>query len=72
MKVTYFEEVESRTALNRDMFCPNCGSHGYTIHHQLDPVTSNCWWIECEDCGYESEPTPDRKITIARWKLPLC
>ena len=72
MKVTYVEEVESKTALDRDKYCPNCGSHGYIIHHQLEPETSNCWWIECEDCGYESEPAPTRKLTIARWKLPLC
>ena len=41
---------------------------GYRIHHQLQPEIPNCWWIECENCGHESFPSPTRDIAIARWK----
>lgn len=72
MKVTFLEELESRVAFGRKMFCPNCGAHGYIIHHQLEPETSNAWWIECEECGAEGFPSPSREIAIARWKQLKC
>ena len=67
MKVTFIEELEHRTALNRNMYCGKCGSHSYCIHHQLQPDPQE-WWIECEDCGFESYPSPTRVIAIGRWK----
>lgn len=68
MKVTYLEELESRTALSRKMYCPKCGSHCYCIHHQLRPHELEEWWIECEECKYEGAGAPSREIAIARWK----
>ena len=68
MKVTYIEELEYKTALDRNKYCPNCGSHMYIIHHQLKPETSSAWWLECESCGFESFASPSRDIAITRWK----
>ena len=68
MKVTYIEEVENRTALSRKMYCMKCGSHIYNIHHQLQPEVANCWWIECDECGHESESAPTKKLAIEKWK----
>ena len=68
MKITYTEEIETRTAFSRKMYCGKCGSHGYCIHHQLEPKEIDCWWVECEDCGHMSPQSPDRDIAIARWK----
>ena len=68
MKVTFVEELESRTAFSRKMYCPKCGSHCYRVHHQLEPETASAWWIECEDCGHEGLPGPTREIAIGRWK----
>lgn len=68
MKITYVEELETRVALSRKMYCPNCGSHIYTIHHQLQPEVSSSWWIECDKCHYEGLPGPTRAIGIGRWK----
>ena len=68
MKVTFMEELESRTAFSRKMYCPSCGSHMYIIHHQLSPETPDCWWVECEQCKYETFPSPTREVAIGRWK----
>lgn len=68
MKVTFVEEIESRTAYNRRMYCPHCGSHCYQIHHQLEPKEIENWWVECEECDWEGPGGPDRKIAIVRWK----
>lgn len=68
MKVTMMEEIEARKAWHAKMFCPQCDSFHYRIHHQLEPETSSAWWIECGECGYESYPSPSREIAILRWK----
>ena len=68
MRITFMEEVESRCAFSRKMYCPACGSHCYKIHHQLQPKTSDAWWIECEDCGALGLESPSRAIAIERWK----
>ena len=68
MKVTYVDELEYKTALDRNKYCPKCGSHMLIIHHQLEPVIRSPWWVECEQCGHESFPSPARDIAIARWK----
>ena len=67
MKVTYYEEIENRTAFSRKMYCPHCGSHIYNIVHQLMPEPHS-WWIRCDECGYESEERPAREIAIQDWK----
>lgn len=68
MKITYIEEIENRTAFSRKMYCPRCGSHIYNIHHQLQPETDRCWWIECDECGRESEGAITKKYAIEKWK----
>ena len=68
MKVTFLEEVENRTAFSRSMYCPKCGSHIYNIHHQLQPQTDRCWWIECDECGHEGGSDLSKKFAIAKWK----
>ena len=69
MKVTFMEEIEVRKAWREPMCCPVCGDFKYNVHHQLKPETSECWWIECPNCGHESQPAPARDIAIARWKV---
>ena len=68
MKVSFMEEIETRRAWFDSMYCSECGEGYYKIHHQLQPETSNCWWLECENCGHESESAPTRDMAIARWK----
>lgn len=70
MKVTTMEEIETHKAWSNRMTCPRCDEFIYKIHHQIIPETSNCWWVECFMCKYETEPAPDRKIAISRWKHP--
>lgn len=67
MKVTYLEEVESRTAFSRKMLCPCCGSHMYKVIHQIQPWP-DCWRIECEECGAETKESPTRATAKLRWK----
>ena len=68
MKVTFIEEIEAHKAWRYIMSCPLCNEFKYKIHHQLEPQTSSCWWLECENCGYTSYPSPSREIAITRWQ----
>ena len=68
MKKIVTEEVESKTAFNRDMYCANCGSHGYEIHHVLDDEDELYpWYIECESCGH-IQSSVSRDAVILFWK----
>lgn len=69
MKVTYIERIESRTAFNRNNYCPSCGGHGYEIVEQLKPLTRYPWRIRCEQCGCESYPALTREIAFIEWQL---
>lgn len=68
MKVTFVEEIEARRAWLGNMYCPQCTCGKYNVHHQLDPVTSECWWIACPECGHEGMAAPSREIAIQRWQ----
>lgn len=68
MKVTFVDELETRTAYSHKMYCSNCGNRYYYIIHQLEPEEIDCWWIKCIHCGYTSPQSPTRDIAIARWK----
>ena len=70
MKKIVTEEVESKTALNRDMYCANCGSHGYEIHHVLDDENKLLpyWYIECESCGHTGREALSRDMARFFWK----
>lgn len=68
MKVTYTEQIESRTALSRKMYCGQCGEHGYEIVEQLAPATSTPWTVRCPYCGYETPKFNQRKTAIDVWK----
>lgn len=65
MKVTFIEEIEARKAFTRRMTCPKCSGFKYSIHHQLQPQEN--WWFACDDCQYETIPTPEFKIAKERW-----
>ena len=67
MKVEFVDRIESRTALNRHMFCPKCGSHGYLVVEQLEPETDMPWQIRCEQCGYDGPEAPTRTTAIKAW-----
>ena len=67
MKMIVTEEIESKTALNRDMYCANCGSHGYEIHHIIEPRQRASWYITCEDCGHEVVGVGLANV-IGKWK----
>ena len=68
MKVTYIEEIKSCHAWRESMYCSKCNEGKYKIHHQLKPETSMCWWIECENCGYESTPALTKYLAITNWR----
>lgn len=69
MKKIVTEEIESKTALNRDMYCANCGSHGYEIHHILDDDEELFpWYIECESCGHTVR-SMSRDMVRLFWKF---
>lgn len=68
MKITFVEEIEARKAWRNSMCCPQCNEYKYKIHHQLKPETSLAWWLECDNCNYESEPMLTRGLAIERWK----
>ena len=37
--------------------CPKCGSDEYARwHHAGDMLVPECWWWNCDDCGYATEP----------------
>ena len=67
MKVTFVEEIEAHKAWTNSMICPKCGGFRYKIHHQIQPQPDQ-WWIECDVCGLEDEPTPTRDTSIIQWK----
>ena len=67
MKITYLEEIESRTAFSRKMYCSCCGSHMYKVVHQIQPYPDQ-WWVSCEECGKEGPMSPTREVAIERWK----
>lgn len=66
------EEIEAKKAWSNRMLCPQCNEFKYKIHHQLQPETSSSWWLECENCGFESYPSSSREIAIAHWKQARC
>lgn len=68
MKITFIDEIESHRAWLGTMYCPKCGEGKYSIHHQLDPLVSNCWWIECPICGHESPHMPSHQAAIDAWE----
>lgn len=67
MRMTFFEEIEIKKAWRECMTCPQCNEFKYKIHHQLQPRPEE-WWIECENCGYETNPSPTRETAIMHWK----
>lgn len=75
MKVTFMEEVESRTAFSRKMYC-RCGSHEYDIVRisKVDEIPMGyiddnvTWIVRCPQCGFEGPVSPTREVAIGRWK----
>ena len=67
MKIVITEEVWNRVAFSRKMYC-SCGSHSYSIRHQVEPKVINDWWIQCNECEKEGPHSPLKQIAIARWK----
>ncbi len=68
MKVTYLERVEDHTAINRKMYCGECGEHGYQIVEQLKPFTERRWSCRCPVCGNETLQHPTRKKAVKAWQ----
>lgn len=67
MKVTFIEEIEAHKAWTYKMCCPRCNEFKYRIHHKTQPQPDE-WWIECDNCNYETEPAPTRNLAIMYWK----
>ena len=41
----------------REAVCPRCGHEGLDrYHHAASFALPECWWDQCEDCGYQGEP----------------
>ncbi len=68
MKVTFMEEIEAKHAWRESMYCPKCDCGSYRIHEQLQPEVKDPWWIDCPNCGYESEHTYTRQGAIYNWQ----
>ena len=66
MKTTIYEMISRHGALDRRMFCSNCGSHMFNIHHEVMP--EDLYWIECDECHFESEPRATKKQAIKEWQ----
>jgi len=67
MKVTYIEELENKTALDRNKYCI-CGQHEYQIVKQLKPVTAIPWSIRCPYCSNETKQYSILDGAIREWK----
>lgn len=67
MKITMIEEIEAHKAWTYKMCCPRCNEFKYRIHHKVQPQPDE-WWIECDNCNYETDPTPTRDLAIMHWK----
>jgi predicted RNA-binding Zn-ribbon protein involved in translation (DUF1610 family) len=38
--------------------CPKCGSDDMSRrHHAGNMLAPECHWLECNECGYESDPS---------------
>ena len=68
MKVTFVEEIEAHRAWLGNMYCPACVCGKYNIHHQLNPETDHCWWIECPECGHMGTPQSTKQLAIMEWQ----
>lgn len=37
--------------------CTRCGSDDMSrVHHRANFALPECWWWNCDDCGYMTEP----------------
>ena len=68
MKVTFMEEIEAHRAWTEGMYCKVCDHGTYRIHHQLQPEE---WWVECDNCHYESKSAITREAAIKNWRKGL-
>ena len=68
MKKTFVDEIETRHAWLGVMYCPKCMFGKYEIHHQIEPATTNNWWLTCPVCGHECNHMQSRKWAIEEWQ----
>ena len=71
MNKVYTEIYQTKMALNRKKFCPQCGEHQYTIVEQIEPITPFPWSVRCRMCGYETDQCAIKKGALALWRLGL-
>ena len=71
MKVTYTNIVENHMAWRAKNYCAKCGAHEYNIIEQIVPNVDRKWYVQCPQCGYETEPSYLKDIALLRWlRLP--
>ena len=68
MKVTFLEEIESKHAWRDVSYCAKCNNGIYEVHHQLEPETSDCWWVMCPNCKREMPHMPTRAMALKYWR----
>lgn len=68
MKVTYVDEVETRSAFSRKMWCPKCGNHYFEVVHQVKPAAMLNWYVRCPECEFETPSAATREIALVLWK----
>lgn len=79
MKVTVIDEMEFKTAFDRNKYCCKCGSHMLKVHHltyymlKMHHLTYSYnrpseWYIECEQCGHEGKSAPTYELAMLEWK----
>lgn len=50
------------TEVSKDLFgvdvrtCPKCSNAMNHRHWHGEWLAPECWWWECEDCGFKTEP----------------
>lgn len=69
MKVTVYDIVSYKTALDRKKYCPKCGSHMLEVHQFYTNLDSDInWYIACEQCGHEGPEAPVYELAMLGWK----
>ena len=69
MKVTVIDEMEFKTAFDRNKYCAKCGSHMLKVHHLTYSYNRPSeWYIECEQCGHEGKSAPTYELAMLEWK----
>ena len=69
MRITFEEQIEKHKAFSKRMKCKKCGGIHYSIHCQIQPTCIFKWYVQCDECGHESNGAITRTVAIERWQV---